>query len=422
MNKITNIEEFTGWLFETNADSKLDEYCYAKSNYSVGNDMLEISDLKIDEEDIDSKHFQSTKFINCNFKNTNFKSSIFGDCEFVNCYFIGCEFTWVKSFNIELKDCKLDYCSIAGLELNDSYSYNTVFENCNEIADLIIRGFGDRDLRFSSCNLLGLQVEPIQKQHIDRLLFEDCIIKEASFNRIDFLNSEIRDCSLSLNKFSSCTLTKETLAGVNSAPGDEFNMIDIRTILNSSPLDNNDLESLFGIHNSEIKEYLHDLTSEIKFQSVFISYSFEDKEFASAINDTLQKKGVFTFLWEKNSIGGEPLDYIMKSGINAKDRVLFIASENSIKSKACQFELTQGQKKQELIWKDVLFPIHVDDFLFKVAKEQIRPVEKQDEYWSNISELKKLNSLDFSEFYDEAKRDNHEFEKIIFRLLKGLRK
>ncbi|WP_055442426.1 TIR domain-containing protein [Lacinutrix himadriensis] len=422
MKEITDIETFTSWLFETEADDKLDEYCFSKKNYCVASGMLEISGLKVDEEDVDDKHFSSTKFINCTFKSTNFKSAIFGDCEFINCYFINCEFTWVKLFNTALTDCTFDYCTIAGMELNDSETYSTKFKDSNEILDLIIRGFGNRDLTFLSCYLNGLSIEPIQNEFSDKLFFEDCIIKESSFDRIDFSDSIIENCTLSLNQFSACTFGLNTFKNQNSSPGSEFNMIDIRSILNSPPINDDNLKTLFGIHNSEIKEYLFELTSEIKFQSIFISYSFEDHEFAKAINEFLLRKGVFTFLWENNSTAGELLNHIMESNINEKDRILFIASENSIKSKACQFELTQGQKKQEITWEKILFPIHIDDFLFKVTKEQIRPSEKQNEYWSNISELKKHNSLDFTEYINKENRKSQEFEKLMFRLLKGLQK
>lgn len=69
-----------------------------------------------------------------------------------------------------------------------------------------------------------------------------------------------------------------------------------------------------------------------------------------------------------------------------------------------------------------MFPIHIDNFLFEVEKSIIRPEEKQDEYWKNITELKGLNSLSFVEFIDSSTRDEIKFEKQIYRLIEGLRK
>ncbi|MFJ7759222.1 hypothetical protein ACQKK3_16545, partial [Pedobacter suwonensis] len=65
---------------------------------------------------------------------------------------------------------------------------------------------------------------------------------------------------------------------------------------------------------------------------------------------------------------------------------------------ACQFELSEGRKKQAETWETILFPIHIDQFLFTVSKNKIHPVEKADEYWKNIEELRRINSADFSPF------------------------
>ena len=164
------------------------------------------------------------------------------------------------------------------------------------------------------------------------------------------------------------------------------------------------------------------LTENIEYQSIFISYSFKDKQFAKNLFDQLKLKNIETFLWEYDAIGGETLPNIMSNNIKNKDRILFIASANSIKSKACQFELSQGRKKQAESWKNVLFPIHIDNFLFEVKKDDIRPKEFQDEYWENIEELKNLNSLDFCEFKEKELSSNNSFDLLFHKLLMGLRK
>ena len=164
------------------------------------------------------------------------------------------------------------------------------------------------------------------------------------------------------------------------------------------------------------------MTSKIEFQSIFISYSFKDKKFAQRINGELIRRGILTYLWENDSPGGKPLKEIMSEGVRDKDRVLFIASINSLKSQACHFELTEGRKKQERTWDNVLFPIHIDDYLFELDEESIRPKDKQEEYWKNITELKNLNSLSFIDLIDLSMGTKVEFEKQLMRLIKGLRK
>ena len=427
MTKIASEKEFIDWISKT--DKEHAEKSYHYNNYRIEDDMLNLSGIKIENTEIRDKHFECTLFDKCVFIECDFTNTVFHSCTFIDCEFVLCKFYISKFLFIELTNCRFSDCTILSLEIADLEANELLFIDCPEVLDLSFRGFGHRYISFVRCYLHHLDVEPLAKNdrftnetNKEKLDFIDCIIKESSFDRINFTESSFRQSNLSLIQFSSCELSSTTIDETNSTPGNEFNMIDIRTILNSPPIDKSVLEKIFGINSSDIKEYLIDLTSKIEFQSIFISYSFADKQFAKTINETLNRRGIMTFLWEYDSPGGKSLKNIMTSNIKDKDRVLFIASKNSIKSKACQFELSKGREKQEISWNDVLFPIHIDNFLFDLEKEQIRPVENQEEYWKNIQELRKLNSLDFSDFLNPKIRDEHKFEKLIYRLIKGLRK
>lgn len=160
---------------------------------------------------------------------------------------------------------------------------------------------------------------------------------------------------------------------------------------------------------------------EVCYDSVFISYSFLDRFFANSLNEILKELGVRTFLFEKDAPGGKELDKIMIDGIHENDRLLFISSENSIKSAACQYELSEARHKENKLWENIFFPIHIDNFLFSVIKSQIRPREKAEEYWKNINSLKKINSLDFSSF-NTPNPDKDKFFKNAQKLADQLRK
>ena len=112
---------------------------------------------------------------------------------------------------------------------------------------------------------------------------------------------------------------------------------------------------------------------------------------------------------------------IMSEGIEKHERLLFISSQSSIRSEACQYELTQGRKKQERDWQAIYFPIHIDNYLFEIEKDDIKPKSKQDEYWENITEIKEFNSMDFSTF-NSSDYDELEFEEKVKDLIKELRK
>lgn len=118
-------------------------------------------------------------------------------------------------------------------------------------------------------------------------------------------------------------------------------------------------------------------------------------------------------MWEKDAPGGGYLEDIMSNNVRSHETLLFIASQHSLKSKACQFELSEGNKMQEETWNNIFFPIHIDNYLFEIKENQIRPIEKQKEYWANIQELKRTNSKNFTNFSSPEKINLNLLEKEI---------
>lgn len=418
MNEIINQEDFLKWININPVDNNY----YSKTSYRVGGGVLNITKAHLLNIDLENKHFESTEFKDCIFDNCTFHNTFFFSATLIQCHFRDCRFTYSKFLDVDLIQCQFEACTITGLEFADVITSKVLFINCGEILDLLIRPGHRRDISFINSYIAFLAIKPNKSEEKDKIDFIECLIKESSFDRVDFSISVFERCNLSLNQFSDCVFSNNTLTENNETPANEFNLIDIRTIINSTNQNSDVLEKLFGIHNTDIKDYLIGLTSKIEFQSIFISYSFADKQFAKIINEELVRKGILTFLWEKDAPGGKQLKKIMEKGVKEKDRVLFIASKDSLKSEACHFELTQGRKKQEKTWEDVLFPIHIDNYLFEVSKDKIRPIEVQDEYWKNIEELKSLHSIDFSAFQNKNLINNTDFEKCIFQLIKSLRK
>lgn len=420
MAKIKNKKDFINQVTEYGKDEKKqfsNEVQFSGEYELLKLKKIKLNDLKFRNCGFDMFEFFDSVFTNCYFFEINISATSFSNCRFINCDFI-----WSKLIDIDLFSCTFESCRISDLKLADATMHDTKFINCGEILDLSIGGYRDRIIIFENCLLHYMNLEPIKGDAKEQLIFKDSIITESSFDRIDFSNGNFENCNLSLNQFSSCIFSKQTFRGNTHATGNEYNLIDIRTILNSPPIERDILEKVFGINHSEIKEYLIDLTSKIEYQSIFISYSIKDSKIAKKINEILNRRGVFTFLWESDATAGKTLKTIMKSGIKEKDRVLFIASKNSLKSPACQFELSEGRKKEAELWETVLFPIHIDNYLFEIEKDMIRPLESQIEYWENIEQLRRINSLSFENFNADEDFNSPEFEKQILRLIKGLRK
>ncbi len=374
-----------------------------------------VKDIEIDTFIINHSIF-NVEFYDCEFKEhiTN--------VSFTHCTFKNCKFSAIISFGkfrlCQFDNCEFSSCYITQLGLFDTTMSNTRFNNCIQLQQIDFVGCTFFNLNFENSELLECSFSAFLFLYPPALTFSKCRLTACQFS-----NSSLNLCSFSDtlfidNSFIGCTLNEYTFRNGCQIEHGVINKIDLQTILHSSL--NQESLNLFGITNSDAKEYVKELTTELKFQSVFISYSFNDNFFAKSLNEKIRQRGLSTFLWENDAPGGKRLKKIMKEYIHKHDRVLFIASENSLKSQACHFELSEARNIQDKEWKDVYFPIHIDDYLFKLEKDDIRPKENRDEYWKNIEEIKDFNSVDFSAFKSNYE-NNPEFDEKVSKLVKDLR-
>lgn len=148
----------------------------------------------------------------------------------------------------------------------------------------------------------------------------------------------------------------------------------------------------------------------IRFYSVFISYSHEDKAFAHALHDALQASGIRCWLDEKQLLPGDDIHERIDHGIRHWDKVILCASKNSLTSWWVDRELTTAFDKEARIMKErgkkvlALMPLNLDGFLFK---------------WENgkATEVRARFAPDFTAWSAEG----FDFPKAIEPLIKALR-
>ncbi|MFD2904237.1 TIR domain-containing protein [Sphingobacterium anhuiense] len=368
--------------------------------------------------------FKNCKFKDCTFENVfgfflYFKKCIFSDCEFKNSRFSHGQFGWTE---LSFQNCKFINVEIDEGDLDNSLFNNCSFKSLKVAEDLF-------NVEFNSCYIQesyfsGIayysSLEETDKNTQD-VTFSSCTILDTFFTNIDFRNSSFIDCSMFSSSFLSCILSNSSFNFGIKELEPSYSTMDFQTILKSNLTNRTLLKFIFNIHSLDYKEKIKEITSEYYCKKLFISYSFKDRLFASTLNEVLKKNGIKTFLWEKDAPGGQNLEDIMTKNITEHDIILFIASKHSLKSKACQFELTAGCKKQEETWNNVFFPIHIDSYIFEVQRNKIRPIEKADEYWKNIEELKRINSQDFAQFANLSLINKIEFEEaVLIKIVKEI--
>jgi uncharacterized protein YjbI with pentapeptide repeats len=422
---IKNISEFNNHLQNYLKSEGLKDDNYILRNFwasSKTEDYVIIKNQDFSGLSLRNLDFTGFEFNNCKFDNCDYLSDItFRACILKNCSFKNSNLNDFKFLECDLIDIKFYRTVATYLLFADSLIKNTIFEGCFEVLELSFGGCEFENLKFIDTYLAHSQFEGYESiNHNFKILFYKSFLSKNKFLSVNFSDSKFKVCSLNQNTFSNCKIGTETIENSNLTRENEFSFIDFQTILKSENINPKILEKCFGITDNIIKDKISLITKKSEYQTVFISYSFKDKVFAKKLDKSLNNKGVSTFLWEKDAPGGKSLNKIMKDNIKDKDRLLFIASKDSIKSKACHFELTQGRLKQEISWEETLYPIHIDHYIFELEKENIKPKEKQEEYWLNISELKEINSLDFTNWNE--KQSDLDFEKRISELIKGLEK
>jgi uncharacterized protein YjbI with pentapeptide repeats len=348
-------------------------------------------------------------FEDCKFHHTTFLNSRFSHFEFHwknlafnECYFKAVQLDEGTFFNVEFNECQFDMFNMTGFVAVE----NTLFIRCS--------------VQFSNfVSLIHYSREDELNPEFPDLYFEWSIVDFSNFKKIDLRNSKFMNSVLAETSFVDCEFNSDTISVTEELKFKSNGYLDLQTILKSEQIDFNILKQIFKVHDPNIQETLKKITEELNYQKVFISFSFEDKRFAERLHLEFESRGIRTFFWMKDAPPGQSMEDIMREGVRSTDKLLFIASKNSIKSIACQFELSEGRRKQTETWENIIFPIHIDDFIFKVNKSQIRPIEKMEEYWRNIEEIKRVNSADFSEF-NKGKINHKKFKQSIDRIVKEL--
>jgi hypothetical protein len=150
----------------------------------------------------------------------------------------------------------------------------------------------------------------------------------------------------------------------------------------------------------------------IQFYSCFISYSFDDQDFADCLHADLQAKKVRCWFAGHDMQGGKKTHEQIDEAIRVYDKVLLILSEASMASEWVRTEIAKARRREAKEGIRMLFPIRLVDF------EKLKD-------WENFdADIGKDSAREIREYFipDFSQWKEHDSYRAAFdRLLRDLK-
>lgn len=233
---------------------------------------------------------------------------------------------------------------------------------------------------FTGSSLVNANLEGSQLWYT---VFSSANLENATLNACDLQLATFRWCTLRNTDFSHARFAGTVIgSGLNSVKGLDTTVHHGPSIINTKSIlsmKNNFSEHFLrgcGLLEDEINYYRQSLQSTVAYNSCFICYSTKDEAFASMLHRDLQVRGIRCWKWDFDAKTGQDLWAEVDGAINKHDKLLLIASKNSLVSPAVNREIERALQKEDALWvqkhegkfdgnTDVLFPIRLDDFIFE---------------------------------------------------------
>lgn len=284
--------------------------------------------------------------------------------------------------DLDLSGANLIVVKLNGADLRQAGLASTVLQRASLVdtrlskasighANLVQANLMGADLQ--QADLEGALLEGAMLRSVD---FRGANLRSANLTRTDLQNANVAGARCFRTAFSDTDLAD--VQGLDSIVHDGPSTIGTDTLVRSRGRIPEAFLRGCGLPESWITNLpaLIGAMEPIQFYSCFISYSTSDEELANRLHNDFQATGIRCWKWDQDARTGKSLWGEIDQAIRFQDKLVLIASESSLKSPAVNREIERAirQEDERTIAKqqgkydgdiDVLFPVRIDDFIFK---------------------------------------------------------
>jgi hypothetical protein len=267
---------------------------------------------------------------------------------------------------------------------------------------------------FSNTNLEGTNImwaylsnSNFYRANLTGACLQDAFLINANFIEANLSNTDFEYANLSSTIFAYTDLS--TCSGLSTIHVSGPCIIDFHTLRASRNLPKSFLLKI-GLPENYIN-YLPDFFDEnpIRMYPVFLSHSWQNKDFANKLYEALIARGVQVWYDEKKMKPGDDIYESLSRGIEVYDKMILVCSRQSLaESWWVDREIDRILAKERQLHKErgkrinLLIPIRIDDHIFE---------------WDGAKgeEVRRYAVGDFRDWQDETK-----FQKALDELIAAL--
>lgn len=328
-------------------------------------------------------------------------------------------------FGANLNDADLRGANLYGAEMSSAtfieadLSHATLIEADLSAAILSRAHLYQVDMSKADIREADLYEADLTEANLSHANLSGASMNRSVLNAADLIGSDLRGVDMSRAVVDSANFAEATFGattigavdlskakGLDTAIHDEPSTIGVDSLYQSRGIIPEAFLRGCGMADNMITFVSSLVTSAIDYYNCFISYSLADEDFAKLLLDTLQGAGIRVWLAPDHIMPSQDESAALDRGIRYWDKVLFCASEHSLRSDWWReferdetFQKTRNQKRIRGVNIGELLPLNVDGYLmsetYQLRRHRLNGIATADFVgWEN----------DFIIFKQEAKR------------------